>query len=466
MVHQHKLQWLFALFAVLALATAAVVVAPPFTSAGNAGHQPRDEDCDDTTFGATIPQPKLGKLKKLPLAPDSARVDFATPSFSDPTNITNPLFPISGLHSAVLLGSVDGLPFRTETTLLPDTKTICFNGQEVETAVSQYAAFSDGRIHEVALDFYAQADDGSVWYFGEDVFNYEDGVVANTDGTWLAGEDGPAAMIMPASPQPGDVYRPENAPPIFEEVTVMAVGLTVDGPDGPVGGAILIQELHADGAFEEKYFAPGYGEFSTGNVGGDLEAIALAVPTDALPGPVPAQLATLEAGAGAIIDAAASSDWSSAAATLATMTAAWAAYQAAGPVPPMLEDQLDTALGNLEAALSAGDAAATGTTAVQVARSSLDLQLRHRAPAEIDLARFGLWARQTIIDAAAGDPAGVLGDATALEWARDRFAHTLGASDLEELNDLLAELREAADDEDLEAAAEAAAQLLDLLAGL
>ena len=59
-------------------------------------------------------------------------------------------------------------------------------------------AYLDGRIHEVALDWYAQADDGSAWYFGEDVFNYEDGKVADTEGTWIVGGETPAAMIMPA----------------------------------------------------------------------------------------------------------------------------------------------------------------------------------------------------------------------------------------------------------------------------
>ncbi len=52
---------------------------------------------------------------------------------------------------------------------------------------------------------YAQADDGSVWYFGEDVFDFRDGAIVVTEGTWLAGRDGPAAMIMPADPQVGDV---------------------------------------------------------------------------------------------------------------------------------------------------------------------------------------------------------------------------------------------------------------------
>jgi len=57
-------------------------------------------------------------------------------------------------------------------------------------------SYVDGRIHEVALDSYAQADDGAVWLFGEDVFRYEDGVVLDKEGTWYAGKDGPPAMIM------------------------------------------------------------------------------------------------------------------------------------------------------------------------------------------------------------------------------------------------------------------------------
>ena len=129
----------------------------------------------------TIPQPPLGQLKKLLIAPESKRVDIVKPSFSNPTRITNPLFPISELHSVLLLGHVDNASLRTETTLLPGTKIIDWNGQKVETLVSQYVAYLDWGIHEVAIDFYAQADDGSVWYFGEDVFNYENGIVADTE---------------------------------------------------------------------------------------------------------------------------------------------------------------------------------------------------------------------------------------------------------------------------------------------
>ena len=82
-----------------------------------------------------------------------------------------------------------------------------------------------------------------------------------------------------------------------------SVGRTLDGPMGPIDGGLVIEELHMDGATENKTFAPGYGEFYTAG-GGDVEALALAVPTDAAPGPAPAEVTTLSSGALDIFDAA------------------------------------------------------------------------------------------------------------------------------------------------------------------
>ena len=122
------------------------------------------------------------------------------PRFSDPTVVDNTLFPVSQQKAVVFVGHVDGKPFRTEVTLLPFTRIIDWGGQRIETLVSQYTAYLDGRIQEVAYDLYAQADDGSVWYFGEDVADLAKGAIATKEGTWLAGKDGPAQMIMPGRP--------------------------------------------------------------------------------------------------------------------------------------------------------------------------------------------------------------------------------------------------------------------------
>jgi hypothetical protein len=170
------------------------VVAGIGVAVGLAINVSRDEGGPGAGLGSTtIPQATAAELAAarldLPLAPRSMRVDLVAPPFSNPTEVTNPLFPISNLSSAILSGRVDGKPFKTETTLLPWTRILQWpDGHRTEALVSQYVAYLGGRIKEVALDFYAQADDGSVWYLGEDVFNYEDGVIVDTAGTWHAGE--------------------------------------------------------------------------------------------------------------------------------------------------------------------------------------------------------------------------------------------------------------------------------------
>ncbi|MGI9080821.1 MAG: hypothetical protein ACR2FZ_00880, partial [Thermoleophilaceae bacterium] len=384
------------------------------------------------------------------------RLDIEAPKFSTPTSITTPTFPISRLCSTILSGKVDGKPFHTETTLLPETRTIEWSpGQRVEARASQYFAYLDGRIEEVALDYYAQADDGSVWYLGEDVYDYDRaGLVDSTLGSWLAGKEGPVEMIMPADPKVGDVHRAENIPGIaFEEVEVKETGKTVDGPVGPVKGAIVGRELHDDGSYSEKVFAPGYGEFYSAH-DGDTEAMALAVPTDALKGSPPAALKELSRAAKGVIDPARSETWESASTGSRTAARAWAAYRRDG-VPPLLAVEMNRALKALSASIAKRDKTRAGTAAIDVAQSALDLELRYRQPSEIDLGRFELWANQVLVDAAAGDVGGVRGDVTTLEWIRDRFARTIDAADLTAIDAHLVALREtvANETEDLKTAA-------------
>src|SRR5438309_8861024 len=195
---------------------AAALISGECTSGGSGTAPTNPPGTGTKAASSTIPQPSLAKLNtrtRRRLAPNSQRVDLAVPTFSDPTEITNPLFPISNLHSALLVGKLKGQPWMAETTLLPQTKVVDWNGQRIETLQSQFVAYVNGRIFEVAVDLYAQADDGSVWYFGEDAFTYKNGLVSDTEGTWRAGEYGRfPAMIMPAHPQVGDVYRTENIP--------------------------------------------------------------------------------------------------------------------------------------------------------------------------------------------------------------------------------------------------------------
>jgi hypothetical protein len=405
-----------------------------------------------------LPQTPCGTVDGRGCAAPSKRVDLARPSLSHSTSITNPLFPISRLRSAVLLGHVKGKPFRTETTLLPGTPTVTWNGERIRVLVSQYVAYLDGRLEEVALDRYAQADDGSVWYLGEDVFDYRKGAIALTEGTWLAGREGPAAMIMPAQPRVGDVYRTENAPGIvFEEVTVSSVSETVSGPRGRVTGAMIASELHSDGTREDKVFHPGYGEFRTAG-GGDLEALALAVPTDAHEGSMPAELVSLTGGAEGVLEAARVGNWENASGSIRRMNAAWKTLRS-GKQPPRIAEQLSKTLAALTRSMRKRALRRAAQEAIAVSQSAFDLELRYRPPLEIDAAQFHLCTQQFRLDAAGGDLAGATGDVAVLEWIRDRIAYTLEPAGRREIDARLGALRAATDARNLPAAADHAARL-------
>jgi hypothetical protein len=406
----------------------------------------------------------------------SEQQDAPTPAgasktkFSNPTEITNPLFPSSRLEQLVYLGQDQGDPLRVEVTRLPGTKRIKLNGITVDAVKVQFLATSGTAILEVANDYFAQADDGTVWYLGEHVSNYENGVIADHEGTWVTGEKRPdgkrfqPGVIMPANPQKGDVFYPENNRPfVFEKVTVAATGLTIPGPRGAVGGAIKTHEKLLDGTTEEKTFAPGYIEHTARVPFGsknpeELVGVAIAIPTDKIEGQQPRELADLATTAGTILEAVRSSDWTAAGQQLATITRLWEAHRATlGEQVPKLAAQMTGVHKGLADAVAAKDRDAAQQAAVRVARAAADLQLRFEPVAAVDRGRLGAWAGQVLVDVDARDAVGVRDDAAILDaiWARMRHA-VAGTAAEATVDAELSALRAAAKDKRLDAAGAAA----------
>jgi hypothetical protein len=453
-------------FVLLAAATTWAAASEPSAITSGLGCQP--------SVSTAVPQPSQAQLDAaglgdLPLAPDSARRDLVAAPFTHSTSVTNPLFPISDLHSAILNGHVDGKVFHTETTLLPFQKLIEWTpGQCVRVLVSQYMAFLGGSLQETAIDLYAQADDGAVWYLGETVSDYApNGLVLTTEGTWQAGIDGPFAMIMPSEPQVGDVNRAENIPGnSFEEVQVTKVNQTFNGPSGPVSGGIIAREIHQDAPPSNKLFAPGYGEFLSRD-GHDIEAMALAAPTDALGGGIPTELAVISRGADRIWASRLSTpgQWTAAEHTAQRMLDAWLAFRS-GDVPPRLVKSTQDALHNLIIQAASHDGSKTYAASIDAAYASNDLQLRYRSVTKIDTVRFDLWVRRAVLDATDGSLGGVRSDVVTLEWIRDRIANSMDPVTLVSVDTSVAELGVAVGDGDLKAAAATARALERVILGL
>jgi len=121
----------------------------------------------------------------------------------------------------------------------------------------------DGEPVEDTIDWYAQDDDGNVWYFGEISFSFEDGYVESIEGSWLAGVDSAKpGIVMLAAPTPGVTYRQEWLLGDAEDAaTVISTDDSVTIGIGTFLDCVQTEDFlpPEPDAFENKYFAPGIG---------------------------------------------------------------------------------------------------------------------------------------------------------------------------------------------------------------
>jgi hypothetical protein len=139
-------------------------------------------------------------------------------TFSHPRQIDNPYLPLTKYERCELRGVEDGAKARVVRRLLDRTKKFEFNGRTVRAVVIEDRAIEDGELVERTLDYFAQADDGTVYYVGEDVDNYENGRVVDHEGSWLYGRDtDELGVAMPGHPRVGSRWRFEDVPGITTE---------------------------------------------------------------------------------------------------------------------------------------------------------------------------------------------------------------------------------------------------------
>jgi len=328
--------------------------------------------------------------------------------FSASTTVDNPLAPLSQVVHAVSLGVDQGDPLRIETTLLPETRTIRWRGGSTEVIVSQYLAIVDGELVEVTYDWFAQDDDGNVWYFGEDVVNYERGKVANDHGSWIAGADGPPGMLMPDDPQVGDVFHPENIPGlVYEEDRVISTSETIDGPQGPIDGVLEVREELKDGTIEKKFWAPGYGEFRALTPGEEDVSIVFALPNEVQPDESPFALTELQRHAAEAFDLARDGQIEMLADTALRMFEDWRAYGASDRtvVIDAFVGAVDDSLARLARVVAERDAPAAAAAAIDLELAVLDVMATHDGPRD-DL-RVDVLERRRALEAEDGERAAV-----------------------------------------------------------
>jgi len=213
------------------------------------------------------------KAKEDAAAAKKAAKAFAAVKFSHPREITNPWLPLASLKQDVLEGKEGTKELRIERTLKPEIrKTFKVGKQTVEVLVMEDREFEGGKLSEITLDYFAQADDGTVYYMGEDVDEYKNGKVVGHSGAWLYGKQTKVpGLLMPGNPKVGDKFRSEDVPKITtEDNEVMSLTETVTVPAGTYENCLKIKEVLSDGAVEYKYYAKGVGCVRELPEGGDV----------------------------------------------------------------------------------------------------------------------------------------------------------------------------------------------------
>ncbi len=237
----------------------------------------RDEDaeeCEDV-FAA-----RLDLCEQLNDAPHEVSFgeDFAD-NFVDPRDIggtvePNPFFPLVAGNNWVYEGTSidedDGEEVTETITVTVTDKVKLIEG--ILCVVVIDTAEEDGEIIESTNDWFAQDEDGDVWYCGEISQNFEffdgdepeTGELVDIDGSWKSGRDSAkAGLLLPIEPVVGQVFRSELLNTDAEDaVEILSLEGTESSPVAACNANCLVTKdfspLEPD-AEENKYYLPGIG---------------------------------------------------------------------------------------------------------------------------------------------------------------------------------------------------------------
>lgn len=144
--------------------------------------------------------------------------------------IDNPWLPLAVGNQWILEGTEGGKAIHLEITVLNQTEDVA----GVTTRVLEERESENGALVEVSRNFFAQASEGSVCYFGEDVDIYHNGVIVSHESAWRAdGAQILPGILVPAVPAVGQAFREEIAPGVAEDRAVIeAMNETITVPAG------------------------------------------------------------------------------------------------------------------------------------------------------------------------------------------------------------------------------------------
>ncbi len=168
---------------------------------------------------------------------------------------TNPFFILKPGHQLVLESDEE----KVVITVLKETVKI----GGVETRVLEEREYLNGKLKETSRNYFATCKKtGNVFYFGEDVDDYENGKIVGHSGAWRADkENSKAGIIMPGTVLLGARYYQEIAPTAMDRAEIISDNVTLKTPAGTFKNCLRTEETSGLDPSEKcnKTYAPGIG---------------------------------------------------------------------------------------------------------------------------------------------------------------------------------------------------------------
>lgn len=176
--------------------------------------------------------------------------------------VDNPYFPLlPGAKWVYEARLKDGTVERNEIEILQEPREV----MGIPATIVHDTVYVEGQLVEETFDWYAQDKDGNVWYLGEAVDNYENGVLADHAGSWEWGVDGALPGVMmwadPAAHLDEAYYQEYYAGEAEDKGQVLSVNERETVPFGSFEDVVKTYDFSALDADlqEHKFYAQGIG---------------------------------------------------------------------------------------------------------------------------------------------------------------------------------------------------------------